>query len=45
MRVLSVILGRGIRLFGDALPQHNLVVGENRAFPSGLVQTIYQVRT
>ena len=43
--VIPVILGRGIRLFGDALPQHDLVVEENRAFPSGLVQTTYKVRT
>ena len=44
--VIPVILGRGIRLFGDeALLKHDLVVEESRAFPSGLVQTVYQVRT
>ena len=40
--VIPVILGRGIRLFGDDLPRLDLVVQESRAFPSGLVQTLYR---
>ncbi|MBX3201615.1 MAG: dihydrofolate reductase [Labilithrix sp.] len=41
--VIPVILGRGIRLFGDALPRRDLVLEENLAFPSGLVQSRYRV--
>lgn len=41
--VIPIILGRGIRLFGDALPEHNLVLEESRSFPSGLVQSRYRV--
>ena len=41
--VIPVILGRGIRLFGDALAKHDLVLEESRAFPSGLVQSCYRV--
>lgn len=41
--VVPVILGSGIRLFGDALPQHDLALEGSEAFPSGLVQTRYRV--
>jgi dihydrofolate reductase len=41
--VIPVILGCGIRLFGDALLRHDLVLEESRSFPSGLVQTRYRV--
>jgi dihydrofolate reductase len=41
---IPVILGRGIRLFGDDLPPHDLVLEENLSFPSGLVQSRYRVR-
>ena len=41
--VIPVVLGRGIRLFGDTLPQHDLVLEESRSFPSGLVQSVYRV--
>lgn len=40
--VIPVILGRGIRLFGDALTQRALVLEGSEAFPSGLVQTRYR---
>lgn len=43
LSVIPVILGRGIRLFGDALRQQDLVLEESRAFPSGLVQSRYRV--
>jgi dihydrofolate reductase len=41
--VIPVVLGRGIRLFGDALPRHDLVLEESLSFPSGLVQSRYRV--
>lgn len=41
--VIPVILGRGIRLFGDALPNHDLVLEQSLSFPSGLVQSRYRV--
>lgn len=40
--VIPVVLGRGIRLFGDALPRRDLVLEEHLAFPSGLVQSRYR---
>lgn len=41
--LIPIILGSGIRLFDDVLPRHDLVLEENVAFPSGLVQNRYRV--
>ena len=43
LSVVPIILGQGIRLFGDDLPTIPLVVDESRAFPTGLVQTRYRI--
>jgi len=43
LSTIPVLLGAGIRLFGDALPHVELRLEESRAFPSGLVQSRYAV--
>jgi dihydrofolate reductase len=40
---IPVVLGRGIRLFGDDLPERALVLEEAKSFPKGLVQSRYRV--
>lgn len=44
LSVIPVILGSGIPLFEQGLPEVSLAVEESRAFPSGLVQTRYRVQ-
>jgi len=41
LSTIPIILGRGIRLFGDDLPSLPLSLEESRAFPKGLVQSRY----
>lgn len=43
LSTIPVVLGKGIPLFGDALPRRELVLEESRSFPSGLVQSRYRV--
>jgi dihydrofolate reductase len=40
--IIPVILGGGIRLFQDGLPETKLTLISSEAFPSGLVQLWYQ---
>jgi len=42
LSVIPVVLGAGIRLFGDAGPERGLVLAGVEAFPSGLVQLRYR---
>lgn len=42
LSVIPVVLGAGIRLFGDAGPERGLVLDGVQAFPSGLVQLRYR---
>lgn len=41
LSTIPIILGRGIRLFGDDLPELGLALEESRAFPKGLVRSRY----
>ena len=43
LSVIPIILGRGIRLFGDTVPRLDLSLEENRFFTSGLVQSRYRI--
>lgn len=43
--VIPVLLGSGIRLFTDALPQQSLRLVNCRHFPKGLVQVKYELLT
>ncbi|MBS2017096.1 MAG: dihydrofolate reductase [Deltaproteobacteria bacterium] len=43
LSVVPVVLGGGIRLFGDAGSRRDLVLEESRAFPSGLVRSRYRL--
>jgi dihydrofolate reductase len=40
--VVPVLLGGGIRLFGEGRPQHPLRLMQSRSFPTGLVQSWYE---
>jgi len=42
LSTIPIVLGRGIRLFGDDLPECPLVLDESRSFPKGLVQSRYR---
>lgn len=41
--IIPLVLGEGIPLFGEALPEQGLVLEESRSWPSGLVQVRYRV--
>lgn len=43
LSVLPVVLGAGVRLFGEAGPERSLALVESRSFESGLVQLEYAV--
>lgn len=43
LSVVPIVLGAGVRLFGDDLPTIPLAFEAHRAFPSGLVQTRYRL--
>jgi len=43
LSTIPIVLGRGIRLFGDDLPERPLVLEESRSFPKGLVQSRYRI--
>lgn len=43
LSTIPIVLGRGIRLFGDDLPERKLVLEESKSFPKGLVQSRYRV--
>lgn len=44
MSVIPVLLGAGIRLFGEGLSQKNLQLQNSRAYESGLVQLTYTLK-
>jgi len=44
LSTIPIILGSGIPLFAQGLPELPLTLEESRAFPSGLVQSRYRAR-
>jgi dihydrofolate reductase len=44
LSIIPVVLGAGIRLFGESEPEQALVLEGSRSWPSGLVQVRYRVR-
>ena len=43
LSVAPVILGEGIRLFHDSIPERKLKLIESKSYPSGIVQLTYEV--
>lgn len=42
LSIVPVLLGRGISLFGSEVPEQRLLLTDNRAYASGLVQLHYE---
>jgi dihydrofolate reductase len=45
LSIVPVLLGDGIRLFDDSVPERTLRLAASKAFPSGLVQLTYACST